>query len=99
MSENSFADTARKVKVDKLVRYIDRRFTDLGYDVQAQAGEVAAMLRDEVTEEEWKRHAILAGVNKPSADSVAMVIKEYEDRAVSVSRSTEPPMCRHTGTH
>ena len=94
--ENQFLQSARKAKVDKLVRYMDRRFKGLGFHVYVQAGEIAVMLRDKVSADEWKQHAILAGAKKPSPDTVAMVIKEYEDRAAA---AVAPPMCRHTGTH
>lgn len=83
MSGNAFADAARARKVAVLVRYMDRRFSALGYNVYTQASEIAAELRDKVSPDEWKHHAILAGAKKPSADSVAMVIKEYEDRAAA----------------
>lgn len=89
MGANSFADEARAKKVKALIRYMDRRFTGLGFNVYTQADEIAVMLRDKVSEDEWKRHAVLAGVKKPSADSIAMVIKEFEDRAAAGSAGEE----------
>lgn len=97
MGANAFADAARSLKVARLIRYFDRRFTNLGFHPFTQAGEIAVMLRDKVGAEEWKQHGILAGTKKPGPDSVAMVIREYEERAKAAA--VEPPLCRHTGTH
>lgn len=93
MGANAFADSKRALKVAALVRYMDRRYTGLGYHPYTQAGEIAAELRDKLTAADWAQHAVLAGVKKPSADSVAMVINEFEKRAAT------PPMARLGGVH
>lgn len=81
MTDNAFAQLARAKKVRAMVQYFDRRFLSVGRCPFREAGELADMLRDSVSENEWTHHAILAGQNKPSAETVALIIKEYEDRA------------------
>lgn len=81
MAENSFAEAARARKVAAMVRYFDRRFIAVGRCPYREAAELAAMLRDSVSEHQWKHHAVLAGQNKPSATTIALIIAEYEKRA------------------
>lgn len=90
MPGNSFADSARAKKVAAMVRYFDRRFYLVGRNPHTDAAEIASMLRDSVSESEWAHHAIQAGQNKPSATTVALIIKVYEDRAAARAENVVP---------
>ncbi len=83
MGSSSFADAARAKKVLALVRHFDRLFIAVGRCPYREADALAEMLRESISEDDWKRHAVIAGVKPPSADSVAMVIHEYEERAAA----------------
>jgi hypothetical protein len=93
---NTYADAAREKKVRALIRYFDQRFILVGRCPYREAGELAEMLRDSVSEDQWKHHALQAGVNAPSPTSVALVINEYEDRAAARAAS---PVRQYGGTH
>jgi hypothetical protein len=89
MPENSFADAARARKVAAMVRYFDRRFIAVGRCPYREAAELATMLRESVSDEQWKHHAVLAGQKKPSVTSIALIIAEYEKRAAERAEPTD----------
>ncbi|HEY3235024.1 MAG TPA: hypothetical protein VGJ84_09910, partial [Polyangiaceae bacterium] len=62
--KNSFAEAARGKKVTAFVRYLDRRFIAVGRCPYREARELAEMLRDSVSEEQWAQHATVAGLRK-----------------------------------
>jgi len=80
-NQNSYAQAARARKVQAFVQYLDQRFISVGRCPYREAGELAEMLRDSVSEEQWAHHAVQAGQNKPSATTVAEIINVYERRA------------------
>lgn len=98
MSGSSYAEAARAKKVTAYVRYFDGIFLEIGYDLHKDAAELAAWLL-KVSAENWKLHAINAGQHKPSADTVALIIKAYEDRAAAHAREFAGSLRRYGGMH
>lgn len=76
---NQFAAAARARKVRALCVYFDVVFARLDVDPIREADKVVIALR-ELSEEQWRLHAIVAGQRPPSQETVAEIIAVYEGR-------------------
>lgn len=77
---NPWKRDAQKAKARKLVKVLDAVARERGVDPVTNAAEVAMRLADK-PESWWLKVAAVAEVVAPSAETVALVVHEYQERA------------------
>lgn len=97
--ENVFQQANRAKKVLKLVEHFDREMLLNGLDPFAHAIAMIIMLRDQTSDSEWRKHAIVAGQHPPSDETKRAIIEAYERRAVAYESNKVTPIRRFGGTH
>lgn len=75
MGNNSFAQAARARKTLRMVEYFDREMIRVGIDPFADAEVMVGMLREQTSDAEWRKHALVAGQHPPSVETKAATIE------------------------
>lgn len=88
-NDNPYQLLARERKARSMISYFDRRFSELGRNPYKEAKALADMLRG-TSPDDWRSHAVCAGVNPPSRDTVDLIIAEYDKRSAGDTSNVVP---------